>query len=372
MGVTYHADVAILGAGPAGTAAAVHLGQLGVKNVVLVDRADFPRDKTCGSGLSPKGIKALKQLGVWDEVEPESYWIKGLRLVTPGDREVYVSGGDAAAAVVCNRRTLDHIILKRAISLGVQFVPSFLTTKLIEDGGRVRGFVSQNGDEVHAKYTIIADGAHSRFTVDRGPKQKIQAIMGWWDNVPFKQQHVEMVFDKMVSPFYGWLFPENDGRVNIGICYEHKGDEKENARELFQRFLDKHYAHRLSNSKQIGDWKGHPIVYSYEIEKLYSPGRIVIGEAGRMTHPATAEGISQGMRTGIMAAEALSDILANRVGEAEAFAKYQAACKRSFWISFNAAKIFRKVIDSSLIDNLVAMTQQRHVKMAIGRIMAEM
>ena len=62
------ADVAIVGAGPAGTAAAARLGQLGVKNVVLVDRADFPRDKTCGSGLSPKAIQALKELGIWDDV----------------------------------------------------------------------------------------------------------------------------------------------------------------------------------------------------------------------------------------------------------------------------------------------------------------
>jgi flavin-dependent dehydrogenase len=261
--------------------------------------------------------------------------------------------------------------LKRATSLGVQFVTNFLTSKLIEEGGRVRGFISHDGSEVRAKYTIIADGAHSRFTVDRGPKAKMQAIMGWWDNVPFKHQHVEMVFDKMVSPLYGWLFPENDGRVNIGICYE-DGEHTKNARQLFQQFLDKHYAHRLSNAKQIGDWKGHPIVYSYQIDKLYSPGRMVIGEAGRMTHPATAEGISQGMRTGMWAARALSDILTNKVGEAEAFARYQSQCKRAFWLSFNAAKIFRKVVDSSLMDNIVAVTQQPTVKRAVGRLMAEM
>src|SRR6476620_11007592 len=104
------ADVAIVGAGPAGTAAALHLGRLGVKNVVLFDRHDFPRDKTCGSGVSPKGIEVLKDLGVWKDVERSAYWIKGLRLVTPGDREAYLSGGDAAAAIICCRRTLDHLL----------------------------------------------------------------------------------------------------------------------------------------------------------------------------------------------------------------------------------------------------------------------
>ncbi len=65
-------DVAIIGAGPAGTAAAAHLGRLGIRDVVLVDRADFPRDKTCGSGISPKGIGVLKELGVWEDVEPHA------------------------------------------------------------------------------------------------------------------------------------------------------------------------------------------------------------------------------------------------------------------------------------------------------------
>jgi 2-polyprenyl-6-methoxyphenol hydroxylase-like FAD-dependent oxidoreductase len=86
------ADVAIIGSGPAGTAAAIHLGQLGIRNVVLVDRHDFPREKTCGSAVSPKGLGILKALGVWEEISSEAYRIKGLRLVTPGDREVYLSG----------------------------------------------------------------------------------------------------------------------------------------------------------------------------------------------------------------------------------------------------------------------------------------
>src|SRR5271170_7655713 len=78
------AEVLIIGAGPAGTAAAIHLGQLGVTNVVLVDRLDFPRDKTCGSGVSPNGIATLRTLGVWAEVASHAYAIHGLRVVFAG------------------------------------------------------------------------------------------------------------------------------------------------------------------------------------------------------------------------------------------------------------------------------------------------
>src|SRR6185436_15703399 len=118
-------SVAIIGAGPAGTAAAIHLGQLGVKDVVLVDRYDFPRDKTCGSGISPKGIETLKTLGVWEQVSAEAYGISGLRLVLPGGREVFASGGKEAAAIICCRRRFDHLLLERARALGVRFIPNF-------------------------------------------------------------------------------------------------------------------------------------------------------------------------------------------------------------------------------------------------------
>src|SRR5262249_54953715 len=148
----YNADVAIIGAGPAGTAAAIHLGQLGVGNVVLVDRYDFPRDKTCGSGVSPKGLQVLKALGVWEQVLPSAYWIKGLRLVTRGDREVYLSGGEETTAMICCRRTLDHLLLKRALSLGVRFIPNFDTSALIFKNDRVGGFTSRDGSRVRAEY----------------------------------------------------------------------------------------------------------------------------------------------------------------------------------------------------------------------------
>ena len=368
---TIHADVAIIGAGPAGTAAAIHLGQLGVTKVVLVDRHDFPRDKTCGSGVSPKGIEVLKSLGVWEQVEQDAYWIKGLRLVTPGDREVFLSGGDDAAAIICCRRTFDHLLLKRALLLGVEFLPNFETQELLSEGGRVAGFIARDGRVVRARYTVVANGAHSTFTVNERPKRLMQAIMGWWERVPFEPNHVEMVFDRIVTPCYGWLFPESGTRVNIGICYE-DWDHSKNARKLFAEFLDKHYRARLAGAVQIGDWKGHPISYSYRIRSLYSPGRLVIGEAGRMTHPATAEGIYQGMRSGMIAAEALLDVAKGVATEPEACATYETRCRRAFGASFLSARVWRLAVKSPLLDWLVSIGRRPMVKTALGKLMAQM
>jgi len=365
------ANVAIIGAGPAGTAAAIHLGQLGITDVVLVDRHDFPRDKTCGSGISPKGIDVLKGLGVWEQVEPEAYWIKGLRLVKPGDREVYLSGGDEAAAIICCRRTFDHLLLKRALALGVQFLPNFETQELTSDGARVTGFKARDGRAIRTRYTVVANGAHSRFTVNSKPRRLMQAIMGWWEGVPFEPNHVEMVFDRMVAPCYGWLFPESSSRVNIGICYDDAAHSK-NARRLFDEFLQKHYRTRLAKAVQVGDWKGHPISYSYGVGALTSPGRLVIGEAGRMTHPATAEGIYQGMQTGMIAAETLRDVVSKSQSESKALAAYEAACRRAFRVSFASARIWRLAVRSPLLDWIVSVGQRPLVKTALGKLMAQM
>lgn len=363
------ADVAIVGAGPAGTAAAAHLGKLGIRDVVLLDKHDFPRDKTCGSGISPKGIAALRELGVWGDIEPHSVRITGIRLVTPQGHESYQSAGDAVEAVVCQRRTLDHLILKRALATGTRFFPHFVAEKLIERDGRIQGVRAKDGREVHARYTVIAGGTHCRLVPERRPRKLIQAIMGWWDGVPFRTGHVEMIFDPEIAPYYGWLFPESETRVNIGITYEDP-ESKRNARDVFSRFLEKHYAPRLRAATQVGPWKGHPIAYSYRIEGLTSPGRVVIGESGLLTHPATAEGIYQGMRSGMIAAEALRDILLYGHAEDAALAQYERQVKETFQASFLGGGLFRALVRTPVLDWAVKVSEKPLVQSAAAKVLA--
>ena len=365
-----HADIGIIGAGPAGLAAALRLGQLGVKRVVIVDRHLFPRNKTCGSAISPKGRVLLDELGLTEAVAAQSYPISGLRLVTPSGHDVVLSSAKDAA-IVCNRRILDHLMLQKAEQAGARFLGDFEVSHLLQRDDRVVGFTAADGRQVRAQYTIVADGAHTRFACERGPRRLIQAIMGWWEGVPFRPDHIEMIFDGDLSPYYGWLFPEGEDRVNIGICYEDDRMER-NARRMFDAFIDKHYRHRLAAARPVGGWKGHQISYDAGIGRLTSPGRIVVGEAGRMTHPATAEGIYQGMHSGMLAARALHNILDRGVAPAEAFSGYERACRRSFALSFRGAGLWRPFVDRGGLDLTVGMLNHPFSRNILARCMAHM
>lgn len=365
------AKVAIIGAGPAGSATALHLAQLGIDGVTIVDLHEFPRDKTCGSGLSPRAITALKELGVWEKVEPIAYPIHGIRVVSRDGSEAWMSGGDRAGAVVCLRHDLDHEIHKRSLELGVNFMPHFSADTPIMRGDRWAGIRAKDGREVHADHVVIANGSHTSFSTLSGPKQTIHAIMGWWEGVPFRANHIEMFWDDLTLPFYGWLFPETATRVNIGITYADDHKQK-NARRIFQAFLDKHFRERLRGATPIGKWKGHPIVYSYKLGKLWSPGRVVVGEAGRMTHPATGEGIYQGMRSGMFAAEALADVIRGKASEAEAMTHYDRRCAATFLPSFWLGGLFRGVLHTSFLDYVVKATHLPRVQAATAKVLAHM
>src|SRR5262249_53422838 len=155
--------------------------------------------------------------------------------VTPGQREMHFAGA-GEGGVVLSRRELDHLLVERAAALGVAFRPSFHVGELLREGGRVTGIRGKDGEEIRARHVICADGASSAFSLDPRPTKTISTIMGWWEGALLRPHTIEMIFDKTLLPLYGWLFPEAEGRVNIGICVD-AARARENLRDVFQRFL---------------------------------------------------------------------------------------------------------------------------------------
>ncbi len=364
-------DVAIVGGGPGGAAAAVALGQRGVKNVVLIDRDPFPRDKTCGSGLSPNALKLIKELGIDAEVRERAYPIMSVKIVTPGGRDMVLASN--AAALVLLRRHFDNLLIEKAKSFGVEVRAPWRADGLITEDDRVIGVRGFDGSEIRAKYVLCADGANSIFSHDPRPKRSIATLMGWWDDFTFAPGQLEMIFDKDLAPLYGWLFPESNTRVNIGICVDGQDEDGQkttrNLRETFERFLQKHYGEQLKTARQVGKLKGHPIVYSTWVGHVHSPGALFLGEAARITHNATGEGISQAMQSGVYAAEALSRVLVKGERESKAWAWYLNQHRKKFTSSFIAGHMLRGIVDSPFLDHVADMYNNPLVRKAVVKLL---
>jgi geranylgeranyl reductase family protein len=364
-------DVIIVGAGPAGASAAVALAQRGVKDVLLLDRATFPREKTCGSGLSPNAIVLAEELGIGADLRRKAVQIQSVKVVTPGGRTMVLSSN--ASAVILLRREFDNLLLERARALGVSFEGGVRATELLRDGDRVVGVRMADGREIRARFVLCADGAHSIFSADPRPKRSLSTLMGWWDGAEFEEGQIEMVFDRNVSPLYGWLFPEGGSRVNIGICMEGQEEDGEkasrNVRDVFARFLADHYEARLRRATQVGKLKGHPIVYTTWVGHNAAPGTLYVGESARVTHNATGEGISQAMQCGIFAAEAVSGVLAGSIDEERAWRAYVWRHRRRFTAGFLAGHALRAVIRSPVLDGLAALYNQPAIRRSVVRVL---
>jgi geranylgeranyl reductase family protein len=359
-------DAIVVGAGPSGAAAAIELSRAGA-SVVLLDRDRFPRDKTCGSGLSPNAIALAERLGVGVQVRERSYPIRQVKIVTPGGRTMVLASN--AAAVVLLRRDFDELLVRRAQALGATLRDGVRGTALVREGERVVGVRTDSGEVLRARYVLCADGSHSIFSLDRRPKPTISTLMGWWEDAEFEPGQLEMIFDRELAPLYGWLFPETDRRVNIGICME--GQEADgrkttrNVRHVFDRFLATHYADRLRSARSIGRFKGHPIVYTRWVDHCTAPGAMYIGESARLTNYATGEGISQAMQSGVWAAEVLADVIAGRRSEAAAMREYVWKLRARFAAEYGVATAVRASVSSRLLDGIAAVYDHPRVRRAV-------
>ncbi|HEY3234016.1 MAG TPA: NAD(P)/FAD-dependent oxidoreductase [Polyangiaceae bacterium] len=364
--------VLVVGAGPGGAVAALSLAQQGICDVTLVDRDQFPRNKTCGSGLSPNALKLLDQVGVGPEVRARGYAISGLRLKTPGGRSMLLRSPDDAAVILL-RKDFDQLLVERAQSLGVRFREGFHVRSLIEEGGRVVG-VRAGSEELRASYVICADGAHSIFSRDPRPKRTISTLMGWWENFDFEPHTLEMIFAPLVSPLYGWMFPETEERVNIGICMDGQDPDgsktSRNVREVFHRFLDQEFSERLRNARPVGQFKGHPISYTTWIQHTAAPGAVFLGEAARMTHNATGEGIFQAMQSGMYASRALARIFRGEATETEAMQAYAWQCRRRFTTSFIMGHLFRGLVKTPVLDSVARLYNSARVRSVTTRALS--
>jgi len=316
-------DVLVVGAGPAGSAAAITLARAGL-DVVLVDQHLFPRDKVCGDGLIPDAHNALRKLGVLDEVMRQAQPAGFVGCIGPRGGRIDVPG----ALAVLPRKALDLILCRAAVAAGARmFAPLRFITPLEQNDGsgetRVVGATLRYGDttrELRARWVVLASGAVPQALMAACMSTRTSpsgvALRGYVKNDAMvgRIDKLEVVWHRAVTPGYGWIFPCADGVFNIGVGMgdSHARGGKSVKRELNLRqamddFVSAYAPARalMATGTLLGPMKGAPLRCTLEGARFTRPGLIVAGEAAGSTYSFTGEGIGKAMETGMLAAEAV-------------------------------------------------------------------
>lgn len=317
-------EIVIVGAGPAGSTAAIDLAQRG-HDVLLIDRKEFPRDKICGDAVPHGAVKLWHGYGMKDRIKAaeergEFYRADGLRLVSPRQQEVstgFIEDPDGVESYVAPRKYLDNVIYEHAVDSGAEFKKGQVQGVIQEDGV-VKGLkVKFNGktEAINAKVVIGADGVSSVVARNLRPdkhrkEHKAVALRCYAENFRELPRQIEFFLYKGILPGYAWVFPTGNGTANIGLGMrvDKFDDQNEKLEEMLDRFLGfPEMKERMGQDGKLTDIAKWPLNFgSQQIQRAYN-GAVLIGDAGGYINPLTGGGIANAAITAQVAARHVSE-----------------------------------------------------------------
>lgn len=327
-------EVLVVGAGPAGAAAAITLARAGV-GVMVIDKAVFPRDKTCGDGLTADALRILERLGLRPETvaswqHADTCWIR-----SPGGRTTpfRMPTGKGSFMATAQRIDLDDQLVELARAAGARVMDGHALIDAVDEGDSVRVTVKDLGT-IQANYVIGADGMWSPLrkalessgehsdsmaggssTTTTGDEER---NLGEWH--AFRQyfsyvaepaaKDLWIFFEPDLVPGYFWSFPLPGNRANVGFGIQRKpGMRTKDMKVLWKDLLDRPHIREVLGPDAIGEdtHKAWPI--PARIDRVTtSVGRaLFIGDAAGACDVMSGEGIAQALITGIRAAEAITE-----------------------------------------------------------------
>jgi geranylgeranyl reductase family protein len=383
--------VLVIGAGPGGAAMGYWLARHG-HDVTLVEKKHFPRDKTCGDGLTPRAVKQLEDMGLTDALSKHHRY-DGLRATAHGrqlelqwpSHPIYPQHG-----YVVRRRDLDMMVAHNARAAGATLLEGHEAVQPIVERGCVRGAVVRDLDrdvttEMRADYVVIADGANSRFGRSLGTSRTKEwpygtAIRTYWQSPRHADPWIESALDVKdrngdSMPGYGWIFPVGDGTINVGVGLL---STFKNFRQVNTSHLLDSYAHMIAESWGIDPSSPECRATSGKIPMGGSvfpkqgATHLVIGDAAGSVNPFNGEGIDYAYETARIGADVLHEAI--MTNDATVLTRYPTLLDAEYGQYFKVARLFARVIGRpALMRELSRVGIRSHTLMEwVLRIMANL
>ena len=334
------ADVIVVGAGPGGSATAAWLAKAG-RDVILLEKSSFPRDKVCGDGLTPRAVRQIIRLGIPTAETDGWAHNHGLRIIG-GGMQLQLDWPDVASfpsyGMVRHREDLDEVLARHAESCGARLIERRnVTTPVLDDDGRIIGVVAKvmneqgraTGETItyRAPIVVAADGVSSRLAIAMGREKREDRPMGvavraYYETPRHNDTHLESHLElwtkgergeDILMPGYGWLFGLGDGRSNIGLGILNTSEAfgRTDYKDVMRRWVASMPAEwGISEATITGPIKSAALPMAFNRQPLYDKGLLLVGDSGGMVNPFNGEGIDYALEAGQVAAEVIAQALA--------------------------------------------------------------
>lgn len=355
--MTKRYDIAVAGGGPAGSAAAWHAVKTGAR-VVVLDKAEFPRDKPCGDGLTPRAVSYVQKMGLADEVA-QFHRLNRATIFSPTEWELSFPRRPAMPdhGHGIRRSELDTMLLMNAASAGAEVRQSAAVVgPVVNDEGRVVGVTLDSGERVMADAVIAADGAYSpvKRALHLQSKYNGYSAIAIRAEMPANRPdsdsldiHLKVSFRGDQLPGYGWVFPLGGGRVNIGIGYvnSYRKWRDINASQLLGEFMARlprewelPSINELQRSKTLQAWR---LPMGFTAWPPWRPGVLFAGDALGAARPVSGAGISKALQSGAAAGECAIAALTN--GGPDDFTNYEHEVKAAWGRQYRGGRLFHRL-----------------------------